>query len=75
VIKKLKNSSWINFISLYQDKIILAMGEYIKVLNSNLETELEFETHKDEIYSISVYGNYLITAGNDKILKLCEIIN
>jgi len=75
LIRKLKNSSWINFISLYQDKIILAMGEYIKVLNSNLETELEFEAHKDEIYSISVYGNYLITAGNDKILKLWEIIN
>ncbi|MEW5951866.1 MAG: hypothetical protein AB1637_08285 [Elusimicrobiota bacterium] len=73
ILKKIRNSSWINEICFYKDKIILAMGEYLKVLNENFETEIEIEAHSDEIYALDIYEDFLISGANDKLLKIWKI--
>ncbi|NLI09507.1 MAG: hypothetical protein GX447_01965, partial [Elusimicrobia bacterium] len=73
ILKKIRNSSWINEICFYKDKIILAMGEYFKVLNQNFETEIEIEAHSDEVYALDIYEDFLISGANDKLLKIWKI--
>ncbi len=73
ILKKIRNSSWINDICFCKGKTILAMGESIKVLSENFETESEFEAHSDEIYSLAVYEDFLVSGANDKLLKIWKI--
>ncbi|GAB4032598.1 MAG: hypothetical protein Fur0012_11290 [Elusimicrobiota bacterium] len=73
MLKKIRNSSWINDICFYKDKTILAMGEYLKTLNSSFETENELEAHGDEIYALAVYSDFLISGANDSSLKIWKI--
>lgn len=73
MVKKIRNSSWVNDICFYKDRIILAMGEYIKTLNKDFETENEIEAHGDEIYALAVYSDFLISGSNDKSLKIWKI--
>lgn len=73
LIKKLRNSSWVNDICFYKDKTILAMGEYLKTLNKDFEAESEIEAHKDEIYALAIYEDFLISGSNDKSTKIWKI--
>ena len=73
LVKKMKNSTWVNHINFYKDRAVMAEGEYIKVLSKDFEPEAEIEAHSDEIYCIAVYKDFLVSAGNDKMLKLWKI--
>ncbi len=73
LLKRVRNSSWINDICFYKDKTILAMGEYLKTLNKDFEAESELEAHKDEIYALAIYEDFLISGSNDKSMKIWKI--
>ncbi|HOL62737.1 MAG TPA: hypothetical protein PK103_05145, partial [Elusimicrobiales bacterium] len=71
--KKIKFSNWINDILFWQDKIVIAHSNIISIYDKEMNIIAENDFHQDEVYSLEIFENKLITASNDSYVRIWEL--
>ncbi len=71
--KKIKFSNWINDMLFWQDKIVIAHNNIISIYDKEMKIIAENDFHQDEVYSLEIFENKLITASNDSYIRIWEL--
>lgn len=71
--KKIKFSNWINDILFWRDKIVVAHNNVISIYDKEMNIIAENDFHQDEVYSLEIFENKIITASNDSYIRIWEL--